>query len=573
MSTSSSAEAEEAAQEAALQSYKDQLAQVDMTLGLLQTEEEKAPLMQLVEDLKELIQISEEGLLQLKKDNLMKLISGDTGSSAGVSKESSLVNESRNDIVHHSFDRSVTTSDPASSSSSRNFQTSSASPSPPPLPPSNADELFAKYSPLLGTSCRAPFPPSRRSGVHNAIVHSLEGIDDEGELQVKVIYTHPQEPKMVTCPFFLDDRCRFEEGCRQNHGEIVNASELQDYIEPDFETGVSIGSLCLVKHDAASGSGQRTFPLWLPGEVLHLEEGLVTVQIKSVNQTVAVPFDEIFPLEDDDDDDDSDIDDDDEDSEADAPSSTNVNKEDEEEDVVREIKVVSDLSEFGRWEESTRGIASKLLAKWGYVKGNGLGKDGEGRVVPVEARIFPQGKSLDVCMAMRMKREGLSADETLLKKKRERRKRKKGEDSAKKGYTRKTKEEESMSAFNFINSIKLTKKGGTITVDEDEAVGTDKSTGVNDQKHKSHDSSKGKSCKDLRVQALQTEGEMAKVEKEIEKVDETIERNEKKNPPVAAQAREKKKELEKYKIKLKSSLRSIQGEQRNRNSKQKMTIF
>ena len=43
--------------------------------------------------------------------------------------------------------------------------------------------------------------------------------------------------------------------------------------------------------------------------MLHLEEGLVTVQIKSVNQTVAVPFDEIFPLEDDDDDDDCDIDD------------------------------------------------------------------------------------------------------------------------------------------------------------------------------------------------------------------------------------------------------------------------
>ena len=348
-------------------------------------------------------------------------------------------------------------------------------------------------------------------------------------------------------------------------------------MEPNFESGVSIGSLCLVKHDANAGNSQRTFPLWLPGEVLHLEKGLVTVQIKSVNKTIAVPFDDIFPLEDNDDGSDDD-DEDDSDDDSEDGGAGKVNKEEEEDDVVREIKVLTDLSEFGRWEESTRGIASKLLAKWGYIKGAGLGKDGEGRVVPVEAKIFPQGKSLDVCMAMRMKREGLSTDEVLTKKKRERRKRKKGEESAKKGYVRKTKDEESMSAFNFINSIKLTKKGGTMTVgeEEDEEGGGDKGKGGKDLKQKfnsSSSSSKDKSCKDLRVQSLQTEGELAKVEKEIEKVDETIERNDKKNPPVAAQAKEKKKELEKYKLKLKNSLRSIQGEQKNRNSKQKLSIF
>ena len=72
---------------------------------------------------------------------------------------------------------------------------------------------------------------------------------------------------------------------------------------------------------------------------------------------------------------------------------------------------------------------------------------------------------------------------------------------------------------------------------------------------------------------LQTEGEVAKVEKEMEKVEETITRNEKKNPAVAAQAKEKKKELEKYRLKLKNSLRSIQGEQKNRSSKQKLAVF
>ena len=124
-----------------------------------------------------------------------------------------------------------------------------------------------------------------------------------------------------------------------------------------------------------------------------------------------------------------------------------------------------------------------------------------------------------------------------------------------------------------------------MTVEEDEEeertlggkCGGPSSYGLKQSKSSSSSSSssatKDKSCKDLRVQMLQTEGEVAKVEKEMEKVEETITRNEKKNPAVAAQAREKKKELEKYRLKLKNSLRTIQGEQKNRSSKQKLSVF
>jgi hypothetical protein len=34
------------------------------------------------------------------------------------------------------------------------------------------------------------------------------------------------------------------------------------------------------------------------------------------------------------------------------------------------------------------------MARMGYVMGTGLGRNGEGRVEPVEALIFPPGKSL-----------------------------------------------------------------------------------------------------------------------------------------------------------------------------------
>lgn len=34
------------------------------------------------------------------------------------------------------------------------------------------------------------------------------------------------------------------------------------------------------------------------------------------------------------------------------------------------------------------------MAKMGYIMGAGLGKNGEGRIIPVEATVLPKGKSL-----------------------------------------------------------------------------------------------------------------------------------------------------------------------------------
>ena len=51
-------------------------------------------------------------------------------------------------------------------------------------------------------------------------------------------------------------------------------------------------------------------------------------------------------------------------------------------------------SHLGQWEQHTRGIGGKLMAKMGYVHGSGLGKKGEGRIEPVTAIVFPPGRSL-----------------------------------------------------------------------------------------------------------------------------------------------------------------------------------
>ena len=58
------------------------------------------------------------------------------------------------------------------------------------------------------------------------------------------------------------------------------------------------------------------------------------------------------------------------------------------------VPVETHNNTFGQWEKYTRGIGSKLMAKMGYVYGSGLGRGGEGRTEPVQAMVFPPGRSL-----------------------------------------------------------------------------------------------------------------------------------------------------------------------------------
>ena len=52
------------------------------------------------------------------------------------------------------------------------------------------------------------------------------------------------------------------------------------------------------------------------------------------------------------------------------------------------------------------GIGSLLLQRMGYTPGKGLGKEGEGRVDPVPAYLYPPGVSLDRCMELRERAGG-----------------------------------------------------------------------------------------------------------------------------------------------------------------------
>lgn len=360
---------------------------------------------------------------------------------------------------------------------------------------------------LVGMKCRAPFV-SRGQGsaksMHNAIIfHVEEGMQNPevmSQVNLRVVFSHPTSKDMIPCPFYLDGKCRFhEDSCKFSHGEIVSLEDLTEFEDPDFGN-LAAGSFVLAKTE-----GDR---IWshakvgeIEGEFVHLRfshggnQGFTKVHLKNV-----------FPL-----------------------LGSNENDEDEEnEKAIVENVIDPEMTSFtpvdllnnfspvvlGDWEKHTKGVGSKLMAKMGYVFGQGLGVKGEGRVEPVAAFVYPGGKSLDWCMEMKEKSGGkdtLSVESKLRKQKEKAEK----QSQKNKGHH--------ANMFDFINK-KLGGKRGRIS----DLQGPKPSTSSGSQNVKS---SSGEVCN---VDIFKLGQKVLQSEKDLRKLKAAYDRNRVRDPRAAA---------------------------------------
>ena len=448
----------------AITQYKQQLNQIE---ALLQTDSNDE-LIQLKADLVELIKTTEESLLCLKKAKLLELLNGIDDDDGDTEAQC------------ESFDKEEDNPDQPGSSSS------------------GVSEIEKSIS---GTRCKAPYSFDWGvTGYYNAMVLSVEETDDSGTdaSKVRVLFTNPTHRSMVPCPYFLDEKCRFDDDeCRFSHGHVVNMAELKAYVEPDFSS-LKVDEKCLAKYEDG---------IWYKATVLSLTAENVEVHYDTYNMDKTIKLEDVLPLEDQEDvsDHDSDL------SSEDEENGTG------EEKVIAEFCQVSDIGSggaLGDWERHTKGIASKLMAKMGYVFGKGLGKNEDGRVEPVEIILLPTGKSLDACAELREKNK--------LKQPFKRKKTKGNQNS-------KVEQVPVQDVFDFINNTLGGRKGNI-----EDLKHSPQSTTLDRRK-----SGKNRSHKSYNIELFKLEQEKLKIQKMLSKQQDSVSRNYGKDQNVMAQAKQR----------------------------------
>ncbi len=416
----------------------------------------------------------------------------------------------------------------------------------------NCDDLKEK---LLGLKCRAPHQSkgSDVSFMSNAIIfhveRGLEEDDSDGEVLVRVVFSHPVSVDMVPCPFFLRGKCRFEaDSCLYSHGEVVALSEIKEFEEPNFDT-LAEGSAVL------ANSGEY----WRHAKVVALEGSEVHVRFDHGHQqTTKLSFEDVWPLVSES----ADVDDSQEES---AETVRLVH--DEREDNFAPVDLLSRLSSssLGDWEKHTRGVGSRLMAQMGYVTGTGLGVRSNGRVDPVAATIYPAGKSLDWCMELRAKAGGqdaLTVERTLLKQKEKEEKR-----SLKR--LQRSREARKKDVFDFINKS-LRHQRAVVNMDEF----------VNKRGSCSRSGEKGTKAgaakvdkKSLNVQAFGVAEEIRRTERDVVRLKASYERHKLKDPATAAGIKAKMEQKQRQIQALRGRETSLNRERSKQDSTKKLTIF
>lgn len=197
-----------------------------------------------------------------------------------------------------------------------------------------------------------------------------------------------------------------------------------------------------------------------------------------------------------------------------------------------------------------QGFGSRILQQFGYVLGTGLGQNGEGIVTPISAQVLPPGKSLDHCMNLR---EQANGDENLFSvEKKLKRQQERQEIINAKAYER---EKSKQDVFSFINNSVLNAMPSTSTSHQPAKVDY-----------------KVQTTKMLNVERFKIGEDIRRMEKEIQKLHDSLRRNKSESP--ISQQLNKQIDIRQTELdRMKRSENRLKNEQSQRKDKSKLTIF
>ncbi|CAK9163695.1 unnamed protein product [Ilex paraguariensis] len=262
-----------------------------------------------------------------------------------------------------------------------------------PLDPTDfeAEPLVGDQSYSIGSKCRFRHTNGRW---YNGLIVGLEDSNS-----AKISFLTPKSENMLMCKFFLQQRCRFGTNCRLSHGVDVPLSSLKKYIPTVWEQSL-VGSSIWAVSDNKVG-------LWREAELESWNEKLRVGQVVFQDDgrseklgTEAISLSEFAEMSDEDESDTSS-----------EQSDSSIYQEDDSqglgflESTTQQRGIQTETVIFAKWENHTRGVASKMMANMGYQEGMGLGSSGQGMLDPISVRVLPPKQSLDHALKSRENEE------------------------------------------------------------------------------------------------------------------------------------------------------------------------